>query len=548
MKKYCFIGLLLNCSLFAMDSPLEGKDSSASITAPPSLENILKPSLEETLKKDNTFFERFYILDPSSSTPILQQFQEQAVAIYQARQEYLETQKEFLIHLAKQACEQDGRNLQSLHPWFYNTRTTEIFRILEENIVAYDRSIQNTAANIARFSNNKGTLEDLFASFVTAQLNYLDYRVNNRKVTLVIPTKPSLSHSLEPYENFVAQESRVNARLIDEAIYALFPYISREWFDKIDRDSEKGRRIKQNYSLLSFLAGKLSIPHDPDTMWENIEATRKKTIYKGKGSQGEQMVEDYKIILPEANRELYNYLRCLLKSTPPPTKQQKKDKEADTSFLPDHVKNSGRGKRRQHPHPASAAGSKASKASQPTCASAVLAPLTGSEQKATPRIASPSSAIITTAPMPSAPLKPLKPQGGWSLRDQQRNTEASSKHQQRLTTSLAEQKLHTQFRPEKPIILSGGQFQTLQMILSEETPAYTLTFNKVRDLIEGLGIPVERRAGGSHAYIHTPGHNMKNLVDIHYGWTDKYGPGTMKNLRTLMQNLGLDNPNFVSAG
>lgn len=105
--------------------------------------------------------------------------------------------------------------------------------------------------------------------------------------------------------------------------------------------------------------------------------------------------------------------------------------------------------------------------------------------------------------------------------------------------------VQVQFYPDNPINLTGGQYRTLQEIRAEDTPAYTVTFERVKDFLEGIDIKGDR-TGGSHAHIHTPGHNMKILVDIHYGWTNGFGPGTMHNLRDLVVNLGFGDDTYIT--
>jgi hypothetical protein len=155
-----------------------------------------------------------------------------------------------------------------------------------------------------------------------------------------------------------------------------------------------------------------------------------------------------------------------------------------------------------------------------------------------------STTIKKEKPTAITPLKPLKPEGGWSQRDQERSLQSKAKVLCSSSTENNNEELGTKFYPDNPIFLTGGQYKTLQEILDETTPSFTLTFEKVKELLEAIGIKVDRN-GGSHAHISTPGRNIKILVDVHYGWTNKFGPTTMNNLRNLMLNLGMDNSEFV---
>jgi predicted RNA binding protein YcfA (HicA-like mRNA interferase family) len=154
-------------------------------------------------------------------------------------------------------------------------------------------------------------------------------------------------------------------------------------------------------------------------------------------------------------------------------------------------------------------------------------------------------------PQPKLPQtkeeKITPPSGGWSKQDKNRSKLTTERKQSSLVSlSKEEPKFHpvSLFRPSETIYLSSQANRIRQQILSLDTSPFTIRYKDVKNLLLEIGIPIER-SGGSHAHIKTPGHNLKTIVDLHYGWTDKYGPGAMASLRTLLMNLGLDQEEYV---
>ncbi|WP_032112659.1 type II toxin-antitoxin system HicA family toxin [Candidatus Paracaedibacter symbiosus] len=496
--------------------------------------------------------ERYFRLDKTSSIPLIQQYKEQAKQIYHAHKLYLNDQKTFLERLRQEASAQNNTNLKSLHPWFYKFEDAEIIDRLNFNIDGYKLKSETIDNWLSHLNNPHYTVDDFFENLMVNRTIKLMIReeMKNEDTCLLPATKFSELSSLSNYGRFLSLESIINFRIFDEQLHALFPHISQDCFNKVnainpeDLPIREAWLIKQDYALMQFLAGKVSVPFDPDTTWE-LRPREEKSISAYNYSTRKH--EDVMIpIIPKEYAKLFNVLYASLAKGP--------DKQ-DASFLPEEAKRfqqnrkqaNKRLKGRQNAKNKARAqtGTRLIPTKNTPMASQVeqvnLQPISNAASTV-PGSPKPSS-LHKVKSTPSKSSKPTIPQGGWSLRDQQRNVEAKLKPQQPMKATTNEV-LQIEFQPKQPITLSASQYETLQEILNENAPAYRMTFNRVKDLLEAVGIKVER-TGGSHAHIHTPGHNIKTLVDIHYGWTDKYGPGTMKSLRTLMQNLSLNNSDFV---
>jgi predicted RNA binding protein YcfA (HicA-like mRNA interferase family) len=549
MKLKMFTSFLLITSSFAMEkTDISAENYKYSyladhFTTVPSL-----PATPDNFQANLNFIqdsERYFRLDKTSSIPLIQQYTEQAKQIYQARKLYLNDQKIFMELLHQKANAQNNTNLESLHPWLREFEDEQVIKILNFNINAYNASIDLIDNFLNCLDNPRYTFDDFFEKLMLSRTVSLIIREERKtKNTLPPPlTKLAELSNLCDYDRFLSLESITTFRILDENLYALFPHISQDCFNNVntlnlkDLPLREGWFIKQDYALMQFLARQISVPFDPDTAWElRLREEKLINVYNYLTHKYEEIMAP---IIPKEYTKLFNALYASLAN---------ESNKKDASFLPEEAKRfqqnrkqaNRRSKIRQH-----------AKNKVRAQASAKIIPVKNTSLTSEieqvevgsisilPQQSSPSKAHSS----PTKPLRPTIPQGGWSLRDQQRNAEAQLKPQPARDDSTKEV-VQVEFQPDHPITLSAGQYETLQEILNETAPAYKMTFNRVKDLLEAVGIKVERN-GGSHARIHTPGHNVKTLVNIHYGWTDKYGPGTMKSLRTLIQNLSLDNPDFV---
>ncbi|AIK96102.1 hypothetical protein [Candidatus Odyssella acanthamoebae] len=498
--------------------------------------------------------QRYFKLDKASPIPLIEQHKEQAKEIYQACKLYLKDQKTFLEQLRQQASAQNYTNLQSLHPWFSEIDDAGIIDRLNFNIKSYECSIITMGDFLRDLDDPKYTLDNFFERMMVSRTTSLMIREERRMEDNCPPsvTKFLKLSNLFGYGRFLSLHSITNFRLFDEHLYALFPHISQNCFMEVDAINQEdlpireGWLIKQDYALMQFLAGQIRVPYDPDTTWElRTREVRPKSVYNYLTRKYEELMIP---VIPREYTKLFNVLYASLAKEPA---------EKDDSFLPAEVKRLQYNKKKvtKGLKGKQNAKNKAQASSSTRIIHAKVTPSTGQAEQvevhslpnsisAFPSLPNPHSPTKVKF-KPAKPIKPTIPQGGWSHKDQQRNAETKLKAQAAVE-ARANEGTQIEFQPDQPITLSAGQYQTLQEILDENAPAYKMTFNRIKDLLEAVGIKVERN-GGSHARIQTPGHNIKALVDIHYGWTDKYGPGTMKTLRTLMRNLSLDNPNFVNS-
>ena len=89
--------------------------------------------------------------------------------------------------------------------------------------------------------------------------------------------------------------------------------------------------------------------------------------------------------------------------------------------------------------------------------------------------------------------------------------------------------------PSRKITLTSGQHRVLEAIRSGER--FSFTMDKFTSFMEGLGITQQSRKG-SHAHFSTPGRLPKIFVNPH-GWTNTFGPGAMRGMLGLINNLSL---------
>lgn len=495
----------------------------------------LRPTIQTLNVEDlnlTTRYQRFFKLDKTQKTPIIEQLIAQAKEIYQTRQLYMIDQKEFLEELQKKANGAENTNLQNLHPWFSEMSTGDITRILSKNIKTYAQTIASFGVILDYLENKDNTIDSIFVNIMRIRLSTLQLRDQRKTDGIHLPsTTPESLLTLGDYDKFVAWEAITNFRIYDEILFALFPHISQSTFREANEITIETTAIQQDLALMQFLDGQLNVSFDPDTStnMRDLPGTIKK-IFISQTCTYQQIVIP---TIPVKYNQLYTkLLNCL----------PKEKEDISSSFLPEYLKKfeEDRKKRQKKEKPKRAKKRKAKTVKTPSTVPAAQS-LTTAEKGSD--ITKPSLNKAKTNAIPKAKID--KPIGGWSAKDKERSAQSEVKMQSLfLEKSSKTKNRQTQFHPESPITLSTGQHRTLQEILSLDTPMYTMTFERVRDLLEGIGIRVERN-GGSHAHIYTPGHNMKILVDTHYGWTDAYGPGTMRNLRELMQNLGLDNNDFI---
>lgn len=530
--------------LMAMTTIVFGVNSSSPITdqQKPFLSQLsskLLPSLTDNILEQERLYtqnpQRFFQLDKSLQTPLLKQFNEQAVDIFRTRQLYLKDQKEFLEVLSQGARELGNKDLQNLHPWFQKQTDKEIIWILSKNTQTYAQNIDVIENFIETSSRPQQTFDSVFEMIVKSRILILMSRDERRRQGVILPsTQDTDFEGLTDYYKHISLEAITNFRLFDEMLCVLFPQVSREALNRINELTAEQTLIKQDYALMQFLAREVSIPFDPDTSWKKRDLKGKiKSVYIPDERRYKQFIIP---TLPKAYKDIYNLLLNSLEA-----------KKINEDFLPTHIKIFEKQKQKNE--------KKKGQKITPITANplAVLPcsvpPIPIEKNIIEKNIPSEFSVSSRSAQEIISPLSLkqtiFKPEGGWSVKDQERNMSAKIKNQNNMVpTNFSGKNVQIKFQPLTPFSLTSGQYNTLQAILSEETPAYTMTFDRVKDLLEAIGIKVERN-GGSHAHIYTPGHNIKTLVDIHYGWTNKYGPGTMENLRILMQNLGLNDPKFV---
>lgn len=482
--------------------------------------------------------QRFLKLDNGLEKPVLQQFRQQAYEVFQNRQVYFREQKEFLELLLQKAKNQDNTSLQTIHPFFKNYTDEEILKILNSSISTYNQSIENADNGLCLIQDKSQTVDTFFRKFICTRMMTLVDRSNRRNSGINLPsTKKAEFDNIDDYEKFMSLEAIMNFRIYDEILQALFPYISQECFISCNELTHEKTNIKQDLALMQFLANEIQVPFDPDTT--SSMRTLEGTVQSVFDANTRKYVERVIPTIPKERQELYENLYQSLEKT-----------NIDMSFIPLHIKEfetrrqarKAKAKRKAKMKNELKEKNAKKKMSQPE-SSLPQMPSDNSKFREVNKIVevlSPaevsSQATYVEFNKAASNLKPTKPQGGWSLKDQLRNAQAKEK-QQDILAPRNDNQLKTKFEPNEPINLTSGQHRTLQEIL--DAIPYSVTFNQVSDLLEAIGIKVARN-GGSHAHINTPGHNIKTLVDIHYGWTDKFGRATMESLRELMINLSLD--------
>lgn len=480
--------------------------------------------------------QRYFQLDKTQETPLIDQFTSQSIEIYQMRKLYMIDQKEFLEALQHRIDTEKDVDLQNLHPWFNDLSSLEITRILFGNIKSYTSSIANVDKHIKFLDQVDNTLDSLFVTTVTQKMLTLESRDSRRASSILLPsTKPAEILKLRDYDKFVALEAVTNFRILDEMILALFPHVSQNAFTQANEITEEKSAIKQDLSFMQFLDGQVDVPLDPDTTMDRRTLPGKiKEILLPQSYTYKKVVMP---VIPTEHQILYNKLLTSLAD---------KDVDVSADFLPDHIKKFQANQKKHKKQAANRLAKKRkAKANKQSTSVTQVQPILTVEKELS--IKNPSLIKPEATPLIEKKEKVFKPIGGWSISDRRRNAQSEAKMQ-----SIASEKTakigneQIQFYPENPVTLTTGQYKTLQEILAEDTPKYTVNFEQVKDLLEEVGIKVERN-GGSHAHIHTPGHNIKILVDIHYGWTSGYGPGTIKSLRQLMMNLGLNDDKFINS-